>query len=409
MMDGMDSERTEAVARAEPVWMRTVVGWHFAFWCFLGLMVLTSFIADVGTTTRWAFIGLLAVLGVAYHFLGRPATSSRDPSQAHSYRLVLVAVCGISAGLFPQSMFLLFIAFPQIWILSRRVRESVIFSVLLLVADGTGLFVASGYSWSGFREAIPWLMVSLTMSLLMGLWIERVIDQSERRADLIAELDRTRDELASANHAAGAMAERERMARDIHDTLAQGMTSIVMLAQAAQAELAAGRPTNKLAAIEDTARENLAEARALVAAFTPVALAESTLSEVLRRQAERFSRETGVDVEVRLDLPDEDVAALPAGQQVVLLRAAQEALANVRKHAAAEHVLITLGASDDDVRIEISDDGRGFEPAAVVGSGYGLAAMRGRVEESGGTVEVESTPGRGTRIQVLVPAAAEVA
>jgi signal transduction histidine kinase len=235
-----------------------------------------------------------------------------------------------------------------------------------------------------------------------------VIKQSERRAELIAELDQTREELAQANHAAGAMAERERMAREIHDTLAQGMTSIVMLAQAAQAELAAGRPTDKLAAIEDTARENLAEARALVAAFTPVALAESTLTEVLRRQAERFRTETGVDVQVRLDLPDEDVAALPAGQQVVLLRAAQEALANVRKHAGAEHVLITLGASAGDIRIEICDDGRGFEPAAVDGAGFGLAAMRGRVEESGGTVEVVSTPGGGTRVQVLVPAAPEV-
>ena len=408
-MSGMGSERTEVVARAEPVWMRTVVGWHLAFWCFLGLMVLTSLIADVGWNVRLAFVGLLAVLGTAYLFLGQPATTSRSRARSHAYRIVLVLVCGLAASFFPQSMFLLFLAFPQIWLLSERNREGVIFSILILVADGAGLFVASGNDWSEFRTAIPWLVVSLVMSLLMGLWIARVIDQSERRADLIAELDRTRDELASANHAAGAMAERERMARDIHDTLAQGMTSIVMLAQAAQAELAAGRPTNKLAAIEDTARENLAEARALVAAFTPVALAESTLSEVLRRQAERFSRETGVDVDVRLDLPDEDVAALPAGQQVVLLRAAQEALANVRKHAAAEHVLITLGATEHDVRIEISDDGRGFEPAAVVGAGYGLAVMRGRVEESGGTVEVESTPGRGTRIQVLVPAAAEVA
>ncbi len=404
----VDMSNSQDVARAEPVWLRTVAGWHFAFWCFLGLMVLTTFIADASTTVRLAFLGLLAVLGLAYLFLGKPATTSRSRWKSHAYRLILVVVCGTAAAFFPQSLFLLFLAFPQIWMLSARTREGVIYSLLVLVADAVGLYLAADESWTEFRRSIPWLLVSLIMSLMMGIWIERVINQSERRAELIAELDQTRDELARANHAAGAMAERERMAREIHDTLAQGMTSIVMLAQAAQAELAAGRPTVKLAAIEDTARENLAEARALVAAFTPVALAESTLTEVLRRQAERFRAETGVDVQVRLDLPDEDVAALPAGQQVVLLRAAQEALANVRKHAAAEHVLITLGTSAGDVRIEICDDGRGFEPAAVTGSGFGLAAMRGRVEESGGTVEVESTPGRGTRVQVLVPAAPEV-
>jgi signal transduction histidine kinase len=106
-----------------------------------------------------------------------------------------------------------------------------------------------------------------------------------------------------------------------------------------------------------------------------------------------------------LDLPDEEVAALPQGQQVVLLRSAQEALANVRKHAGATQVLITLGISNGGVWIEIRDDGSGFTPASAAG-GFGLAAMRGRVEESGGSVQVESAPGRGTRVQVLIPAVA---
>jgi signal transduction histidine kinase len=207
------------------------------------------------------------------------------------------------------------------------------------------------------------------------------------------------------------MAERERMAREIHDTLAQGMTSIVMLAQAAQVELQRGRSEpagTKLAAIEDTARENLAEARALVAAFTPVALSGATLTEVLRRQAERFAAETGVDVQVSLDMADEEVAVLPQGQQVVVLRAAQESLANVRKHAGATQVRITLGIAAGGICIEIRDDGLGFEPQAPA-SGFGLAAMRGRVEESGGTVQVDSAPGRGTRVQVLIPATGQEA
>ena len=97
------------------------------------------------------------------------------------------------------------------------------------------------------------------------------------------------------------------------------------------------------------------------------------------------------------------LAALPQGQQVVLLRSAQESLSNVRKHAGATRVRITMCMSSDGVAIEISDDGSWFEPLAPA-AGYGLAAMRGRVEESGGTVQVDSAPGRGTRVQVLIPA-----
>ena len=283
--------------------------------------------------------------------------------------------------------------------------------MLLLVCVGTAQLWAAGWTTDAFWDILPWMVISLVVSMLLGIWIDKVITQSEQRAELIEELEATRDELAVAHHSAGVMAERERMAREIHDTLAQGMTSIVMLSQTASVELSRGTTepvAARLAAIEDTARENLAEARALVAAFTPVALSGATLTEVLRRQAERFAAETGVDVQVSLDMPDDEVAALPQGQQVVLLRAAQESLANVRKHAGATRVLITLGMSADGVAIEISDDGSGFEPLAPA-AGYGLAAMKGRVEESGGTVQVDSAPGRGTRVQVLIPATGQEA
>jgi signal transduction histidine kinase len=301
----------------------------------------------------------------------------------------------------------MFIASAQIWLLCEDIREGIGLSLLLVLGVGTAQLWSAGWGWTAFWEILPWMLVSLVVSLLFGIWIEKVITQSQQRAELIEQLEAARDELAEAHHSAGVMAERERMAREIHDTLAQGMTSIVMLAQAAAVELSRGADASaRLAAIEDTARENLAEARALVAAFTPVALSEATLTEVLRRQAERFAAETGVDVQVSLDLPDDEVAALPPAQQVVLLRSAQEALANVRKHARATQVLITLGLSDDGVWIEIRDDGSGFSPASVSG-GFGLNAMRGRVEESGGSVEVESAPGRGTRVQVLIPAVQE--
>jgi signal transduction histidine kinase len=397
---------TPKVRVDEPIWVRTLVGWHAVFWVLLGMTLVVSFSADFGTARRIVYTGTILLLGATYQFVGRSAITSRRRLPSYLYRIVLIGCLMVLVGLFPQSVFLLFIASAQIWLLSEDVREGAAMSVLLVTGVGSAQLWSAGGGWDAFWSILPWMAVSLVVSLLFGIWIERVITQSEQRAELIEQLESTRDALAEAHHSAGVMAERERMAREIHDTLAQGMTSIVMLAQAAAVELQRGGADGaaaRLAAIEDTARENLAEARALVAAFTPVALSEATLTEVLRRQAERFAAETGVDVQVSLDLPDEEVAALPQAQQVVLLRSAQEALANVRKHAGATQVQITLGLSDDGVWIEIRDDGSGFTPGAAP-AGFGLAAMRGRVEESGGSVQVESAPGRGTRVQVLIPA-----
>jgi signal transduction histidine kinase len=395
---------------AQPVWVRTLVYWHLAFYAVLGTILVTGLVADLSAPARSSFVAALVILGLGHWLLGRPATISRRRLPADAYRILLVVCCGVAVALYPQATSLLFVAAPQIWQLSERIRDGVLFSVLLLITVGMGQLYSAGWSWNSFGQILPWMLISLVVSIMFGVWIDKVIDQSWQRGELIAQLESARDELAEAHHTAGVMAERERMAREIHDTLAQGMTSIVMLAQAAQVELhrgGAGPAGTKLAAIEDTARENLAEARALVAAFTPVALSGATLAEVLRRQAERFAAETGVDVQVSLDLHDEEAAALPQGQQVVLLRAAQESLANVRKHAGASQVLITLGMSADGVRIEIRDDGLGFEPDAAV-TGFGLAAMRGRVEESGGSVDVDSAPGRGTRVQVLIPSTGPV-
>ncbi|WP_209699046.1 sensor histidine kinase [Kribbella aluminosa] len=403
----MGSVQNSRGGAGQPVWTRALVGWHIVFWVLLGMTLALSFLGHLGAVRQSVYVGTVVVLAAAYQFIGLPAIRSRRAFPSYTYRLLLIASLITLIGIYPQSVFLMFIASAQIWLLCEDLREGIGLSLLLVLGVGAAQLWSAGWGWSAFWQILPWMLVSLVVSLLFGIWIEKVITQSQQRAELIEQLESARDELAEAHHSAGVMAERERMAREIHDTLAQGMTSIVMLAQAGAAELSqGGDPAGRLAAIEQTARENLAEARALVAAFTPVALSEATLTEVLRRQAERFAAETGVDVQVSLDLPDDEVAALPQAQQVVLLRSAQEALANVRKHAAATQVLITLGLSSNRVWIEIRDDGSGFSPGVASG-GFGLNAMRGRVEESGGTVQIESTPGHGTRVQVLIPAVQE--
>jgi len=391
-------------------WLRTVAGWHLVFWVVLAAAAASSLLLDASAVRRATYLGLLGLLGFAYAFLGQPAMRSRDRRQSHVYRIVLVVVLGLVAAYFPTMLLLLYVAYPQIWFLSERALEGIIFTVLLTASVTFGFVAASGWTLAALEDAAPQMVISLGVSLVLGLWITKVVQQSEDRAELIAELEAARDELAAAHHASGVVAERERMAREIHDTLAQGFTSIVMLAETASAQIAQDRPdlaAGGLELVAHTARDNLAEARALVAAFSPVALHEGSLPDAVRRLAARFTSETGVLVGVRFEPDETSVDALHAGQQVVLLRAAQEALTNVRKHAAARRVSVVISATDgEDATIEVGDDGAGFEPSVVPQTGFGLTGMRGRVEAAGGTVLVSSAPGNGTRVEVRVPATA---
>jgi signal transduction histidine kinase len=271
---------------------------------------------------------------------------------------------------------------------------------LLSATVVVGFLNSLGWRWQTLREVGPEMLVSMSFSILLGWWIYRVIDQSLERAGLIAQLEETRAELITAHHAQGVMAERERMAREIHDTLAQGFASVVMLAQAAGAALdrRPGQVAADLATIETVARENLAEARALVAAFSPVDLDGTTLTQAVRRLAERFGRQTGVEVDLEVR---DGVAGLSREQEVVLLRTVQEALTNVRRHAAARHVAVLLLADDEGARVEVRDDGTGFSQPAE--DGFGLSGMRRRVSEIGGVLDVASAPGAGTRVVVRLP------
>ena len=396
--------RVSPTAPEQDVWVRTIVGWHIAFWTMLAI-VTVAVVADseLSGPRRLVAVGLLVVLAAAYAVLGAPASRSRDVARARGYLLVMILVVPTVAAIAPHTSFLLFLAYPQVWFLCDRARDAVIGTVALTLGVAGGFVIAFGTSRDNLFEIALSMGVSLLFSLLLGLWISRVIDQSRGRGELIEELEATRAELAGAHHAQGVMAERERFAREIHDTLAQGFTSVVMLAQAAQAQLSRD-PTvvsDQLHAIEETARENLAEARAVVAAFSPVALDGTDLAGALRRLADRFSKETGVDIDVTV-APEVEQQRLGRDREVVLLRAAQEALANVRRHAGARRVTIRLLLDGDATQVEVSDDGSGFDQAAALG--FGLSGMRDRVEDVGGDMDVVTGPGRGTQVRVRVPA-----
>ena len=244
-------------------------------------------------------------------------------------------------------------------------------------------------------------VLTAAFSVAFGVWVYRIIAQSYDRAALISELSRTRAELAQANRRAGVLAERQRLSGEIHDTVAQGFTSIIMLLQAADADVerqpAAAR--GHLALALETARDNLAEARALVAALAPAGLEPGALDAALRRLAATADGHPGTAA--RFEVSGTAVP-LPRPAEVMLLRVAQEALANVRKHARAGQVIVGLRYGEGQVGLDVTDDGPGFDPGQAAG-GYGLPGMRARAEEAGGRLQVRSSPGCGTTISVVVP------
>lgn len=212
----------------------------------------------------------------------------------------------------------------------------------------------------------------------------------------------------------GMMNERRRLAHEIHDTLIQGFASIVMNLEAAEGSLGENPAANRhLDEARRTARESMDEARRMVWALRPEALEGASLSEAFSRLATRWSEANGVRAEVTVT---GSPRRLPPETEVTLLRVAQEALANIRKHAAASRVVLTLSYMEDRVTLDAQDDGVGFGPgtsrngsdSVLNGNGlggFGLRTMRERVEHNGGRLLVESEPGRGTALVAELPAA----
>jgi signal transduction histidine kinase len=235
--------------------------------------------------------------------------------------------------------------------------------------------------------------------------VTRIIEQSYERRQLIEQLEATRSELAAAEREGGRLAERQRLARDIHDTLAQGFVSIVLQLQAAEAELPedATQARGHLERARRTARENLAEARRLVWDLRPEALSAAPLGQALRRLAGRVEEETGLDATATVTGTPQP---LSPDAEVTLLRVTQEALANVTRHANAGRVAVTLSYMDGEATLDVRDDGSGFASTADgygPNGGLGLRGMRERIEALGGRLAVESAPGQGTTIAVTVP------
>lgn len=366
------------------------------------VIVLAAFGPDRSAGQRLGVIATVAAMVLVYVGMGQAAiTQNLSWPRLLAMHLALLGLFAIAVALSGAYTFLLFVLVPLAY-MTLPLPAATVAAVALNLVPAAVLYADSGQFDQETKTALAFAAPGIAFSIGLGTWVTRVVQESERRRELIDELHATRAEVARLSHEAGTEAERQRLSAEIHDTLAQGLSSIVMLVQAADAELtrapAKAREHLRLAAA--TARENLAEARALVAVLGPTALADSSLPEALTRLARRAGTETGIATSV---LVSGEARALPTAVDVALLRAAQESLANVRQHASATTVAMCLDYGPDRVALTVTDDGRGLPPEAEQ-RGYGLQGLRARAAQVGGTLILGAGEPRGATVRMEIPA-----
>ncbi|WP_296138197.1 sensor histidine kinase [uncultured Tessaracoccus sp.] len=378
----------------------------------VGLVVLAAISGGAAGHRAWvtapisaAFLGLYALGRVGLRVDREPLDPRRArwwPDGAWLATLVVVWL-----GLLWLTDTALWVAFP-LMLLSMHVlgpRLGLVgtgFVTLVAVVHG----VRGGDGWESLGSVLgPVVGAALSVAVVLGL--EALAREAQRKQALIDELTAARGYLADAERDRTVLAERARLAREIHDTLAQGLAGIDLLLRAALPQLPDGPGAELVERAGQTARDNLVEARRVVHALSPAGLEGQTLVAALRRAVERVA-ETHPGLEAELVVAA-DPGPLPMPVEAALLRIAQSALANVAQHARASHCRVVLDHDAGSVALAVEDDGVGLDRAEPPsgGRGFGLPGMRARVRELGGELRVESAPGEGTRVVARIDKEAE--
>jgi NarL family two-component system sensor histidine kinase YdfH len=266
----------------------------------------------------------------------------------------------------------------------------------------------------GLRPAIDFLpIVALVLAfvLIYVVLFQRQAQARERSQELLRELEAAHRQLRAYADQVEALTlsrERERMARELHDTLAQGLAGLILQLEAADSHLEsgdAGRAQQVVQGAMRRARSTLDEARRAIQALRPAALEQRSLIDALGREVDQFAERTGVRAVLDVDARPPKVSA---GRAQGILRIVQESLSNVARHAEADQVLVRLTGAEEGLRVVIQDDGVGFNPAQAWERSdcFGLAGMRERAERLGGTIRVESGPDQGTTVTLEIGGAA---
>jgi len=380
-----------------PVFIGLRTGLHVLVAALLALVVVQ--IAVDGASPTWLAVVLAAAFAGVYVAGARIAAvaATRRTLVGAVWLAVLTLVWIALLVLVPEAAYLVF----PMFFLYLHVLPGAAGPVAVVIATGVAI-VALGLHTGFTVGGVVGPLVGAGVALLIGLGYRALAREAVEREALLAELVATRDRLALTEREQGMLAERARLAREIHDTVAQGLSSIQLLLHAAERADPDRPGIEHVRLARETAATGLAETRRFIRELSPPAL-EQGLATALRRLAETQRTTHGLEVEV--DAPDS--VDLPMDVQVALLRVAQGALANVVQHAQATRARIVLTIDDRHVGLTVSDDGIGFDPAAVraqapTTDSFGLQAIRERAEQIGGTLRIESGPGGGTCVAVTV-------
>lgn len=388
----MEQGRLDPDAR----WLARIM--HLAFFLLLGA-ALTRFLMRHPWETRSPWIIALSGALAALYLLG-PVLGTRATPRRTAWLATVVTVWVVLVILAPS------FAWCAVPLFFTGLRTLPLGAALGLVGLLTAFVVFAQVKLAHGGINPDLIIAPPAVSAIATAVFVQAERQAARQRALIDDLIRTRRELAAIERREGTLAERQRLSMEIHDTLAQGLSSQQMLLQAADRTWDSDPSTARrhVRTAESIAERNLAEARRFVHDLAPADLAEGGgLAEALRGLATRESAAFRVD-----GTP----VVLPDRVQSALLRIAQGALANIREHAGAASAALTLTYLDDQVVLDIADDGRGFDPSlarARSGSGatgvrgHGLPAMRVRAQQLGGTLTIESTPGEGTVLSAAIP------
>ncbi len=383
-----------AATPLRPVFLGLRISLHLLVTALVAFVILRQILTPLPHAS-W-IIALAIILFVSY-VGGAFLTRSQVGPAARVVWLALVSLEGVAlVYLTPDAAFLIFpLFFLQLHLL--RARWAVPAIAVSTAITVTALAMHGGWSVGGVIGPV----IGATVAVVIGLGYRALYRETRQRQQLIDELLATRELLAAREREAGVMDERSRLAREIHDTVAQGLSSIQLLLHAAERSGMDGEALEQVTLARQTAASSLAETRNFIRELAPPALDGQSLVDAVSRLAASTSRD-GLDVNFRvsgsprhLDMPLE----------TTLLRIAQASLSNVTQHASATHAELTLTYLEDWISLDIVDDGRGFSPADIDRPGsFGLVSLRERVEKLGGTLAIESQPGSGTAIAVAFEA-----
>lgn len=367
--------------------------------------------------TLWAGVLLSALLGWVY-FVGtylehRVAADKPVPhslagfvSERGSYIwLALVLLLWVGLVLLHQDF--VWLAFPLYFLVLHVLHRRPWLGYLLVGL--TAAVVGIGPVLHRVPFAAAQLLgptIGAAVAVIFWLIYRALYQQNQAQQTALVELRRTRDELASSQRTAGRLAERERLAREIHDTLAQGFSSIVLCSRAAQQAPEAAERARLLGLIESTASANLNEARSVIAGLASADTDISVFLAELARLCEQTGQlpgggaRRGDQLSCRLVVDGEPYPLAPELQRLIR-RISQASLANIVQHASAANAVLTLGFQPDRLTVDVFDDGIGMDTGHE--PGFGLRTLHARVAEAGGTVNIESCPGEGTVVAVQLP------